>query len=312
MNIIVTTGCVASGKSTWAKKFIEDNPNYVRFSRDDVRAMLNGGNPWSHFRSGNNELVNNVENTVTDIQHTFVVSNLKRGRDIIIDETNVGGRTFNNVSRLLSKHDFYVVLEEKPFYIELETALKRDRERTPSTGDDIVKKFFQKLGGDNFKNYKPKRREFFELPILNKDIEIKGYDTFNWGIEGVVITDLDGTLFLFGDKNPYDRDFENDEINYSVLNVIKYKDVIFVSGRLEKYRNQTELALVRALGHTGWKLFMRQDGDMRNDVIVKYEIYRDKIHGKYKVDFVFDDRRKVVNMWRKQGLKCFQVADGEF
>ena len=27
---------------------------------------------------------------------------------------------------------------------------------------------------------------------------------------------------------------------------------------------------------------------------------------------VFDDRTKVVNMWRENGLSCFQVAPGDF
>ena len=30
------------------------------------------------------------------------------------------------------------------------------------------------------------------------------------------------------------------------------------------------------------------------------------------VDMVFDDRNQVVDMWRKNGLTCFQVADGDF
>ena len=27
---------------------------------------------------------------------------------------------------------------------------------------------------------------------------------------------------------------------------------------------------------------------------------------------VFDDRQQVVDMWRSNGLTCFQVADGDF
>ena len=30
------------------------------------------------------------------------------------------------------------------------------------------------------------------------------------------------------------------------------------------------------------------------------------------VAMVFDDRNQVVDMWRKNGLTCFQVADGDF
>lgn len=34
--------------------------------------------------------------------------------------------------------------------------------------------------------------------------------------------------------------------------------------------------------------------------------------GKHNILGVFDDRKKVVDMWRKNGLTCFQVADGDF
>ena len=34
--------------------------------------------------------------------------------------------------------------------------------------------------------------------------------------------------------------------------------------------------------------------------------------GKENVAMVFDDRNQVVDMWRKNGLTCFQVADGDF
>ena len=30
------------------------------------------------------------------------------------------------------------------------------------------------------------------------------------------------------------------------------------------------------------------------------------------VDMVFDDRQQVVDMWRANGLTCFQVAEGNF
>jgi hypothetical protein len=31
-----------------------------------------------------------------------------------------------------------------------------------------------------------------------------------------------------------------------------------------------------------------------------------------KVAMVFDDRNQVVDMWRSNGLTCFQVAKGDF
>jgi len=61
-----------------------------------------------------------------------------------------------------------------------------------------------------------------------------------------------------------------------------------------------------------YTLFMRPDGDFRADNIVKQEIYDTHIKGKHDVLFVMDDRQQVVDMWRRNGLTCFQVAEGNF
>jgi len=57
---------------------------------------------------------------------------------------------------------------------------------------------------------------------------------------------------------------------------------------------------------------MRSQGDTRPDEIVKREIYEEHIKPLYNVDFVLDDRNKVVKMWRSLGLKVLQVAEGNF
>jgi hypothetical protein len=57
-------------------------------------------------------------------------------------------------------------------------------------------------------------------------------------------------------------------------------------------------------------LLLRKDRDRRSDTVVKREmlsgIDRDKIL------FVVEDRNRVVEMWRAEGLVCLQCAPGEF
>ena len=57
---------------------------------------------------------------------------------------------------------------------------------------------------------------------------------------------------------------------------------------------------------------MRKTGDNRKDSIIKEEIYRNLIEPNYNIEFVLDDRNQVVDMWRRIGLTCLQVADGNF
>jgi hypothetical protein len=52
--------------------------------------------------------------------------------------------------------------------------------------------------------------------------------------------------------------------------------------------------------------------DYRADDVVKEELYYTHVEPFYNVDLVFDDRDRVVKMWRRLGLTCLQVADGAF
>ena len=125
-------------------------------------------------------------------------------------------------------------------------------------------------------------------------------------------------MALFGDKNPYKRDFSKDEINQPIWNILKTYDafsedqrIILLSGRSAEYRDITEKWLADN-GVSYDALFMRAAGDVRKDSIIKEEIYRAEIENKYNVLFVLDDRDQVVQLWRSLGLTCLQVAEGNF
>lgn len=140
-----------------------------------------------------------------------------------------------------------------------------------------------------------------------------------------LICDLDGTLcdithrrhFMEQPKKDWESFFKNidkDKLNNAVhflLSQLTETDIIFVTGRMEKYREVTEKWLKR-YGYTQ-PLFMRKDGDYRQDYEVKEELYREIIHPLYgKPQFVLDDRDQVVNMWRSLDIDCFQVNYGSF
>ena len=60
-------------------------------------------------------------------------------------------------------------------------------------------------------------------------------------------------------------------------------------------------------------LFMRAEGDSRNDALVKLELFNKHIRGKYNVLFVLDDRPRVVQMWQDVlGLTVFAVGDQRY
>lgn len=97
----------------------------------------------------------------------------------------------------------------------------------------------------------------------------------------------------------------------------KTSDIWFFTGRPERLRIKT----VQWLIHNAFipatqletELMMRPDDDHRPDDELKQDWYkgmldvdRDRLVG------VFEDRDRVVAMWRREGVQCYQVADGNF
>lgn len=130
-----------------------------------------------------------------------------------------------------------------------------------------------------------------------------------------IIVDIDGTIAFRGERDPYCwEDVINDEPNKPIISLImqleQWNDLIFVSGRKDLCRNDT-ITWLNKYGFDDFELHMRRADDYRSDEIVKKEIYEKHIYPR-QVRWVFDDRDKVVKMWRELGLTCLQVAEGDF
>jgi phosphoglycolate phosphatase-like HAD superfamily hydrolase len=144
----------------------------------------------------------------------------------------------------------------------------------------------------------------------------------------LVVFDIDGTLANIEHRLDYvrskpknwrafDAGIPNDKVNEPVAAIFHQMvdgghEVILASGRNERSRQATE-DWFSANSLRGWKrLYMRKADDFRSDDIVKQEIL-DQIIADYgrKPDMVFDDRPRVVRMWRDNGIFVFNVYQGE-
>ena len=154
-----------------------------------------------------------------------------------------------------------------------------------------------------------------------------------------VICDIDGTLMNvekrveYAKKHKKDTDrvmdwdiflnpmvmLEFDTPNKDVVGVIKslyHSDLenynlIITSARNERHRDVT----VKQLKLAGVKydsMYLRDDGDMRPDDIVKEELLGKIRADGYNPTIAFDDRNQVVNKWRELGINCYQVRSGDF
>lgn len=84
MNVlIITVGLPGSGKTTRAKAWVAVDPEHrARINRDDTRVMLHGGWLGSDLQ----------EDQVTAVTHSAIQMLLRRGFDVICDDTNLHDR----------------------------------------------------------------------------------------------------------------------------------------------------------------------------------------------------------------------------
>ena len=146
-------------------------------------------------------------------------------------------------------------------------------------------------------------------------------DSLDERLSNAVICDIDGTIAIHNGRSPYDltkvkEDIPNEKL-FAILKSLQFAgmDIIFVSGR--EGTKQCEMDTREWLNNqinnlSDYRLYMRPEGDHSNDALVKEQIYREKIEGKFNIFCVFDDRDRTVEKWRQLGLQCYQVNYGGF
>lgn len=281
--ILLTKGLPASGKTTFAKELINKEPDkWKRINKDDLRAMLDD----SRWSKGNEQFVLDLRNHIT-------YQALEKGYSVIIDDTNLHPK-HEEYFRLFAKEKG-VDFEVKDFTnIDVDECIRRDLKREKPVGAGTIRQMYRQ----------------FLMPKITPPLYLP--DKPN-----AVMCDIDGTLALFGNKNPYDRNFLEDEVNFSIRNIVNtysisgYK-IIIVSGRKNKYLEDTKKWLKEKIVAFDEIFMPRADDDNRKDFIIKQEIYDNNIKGKYNIAFVLDDRNQVVRLWRELGFTCLQVNDGDF
>lgn len=139
----------------------------------------------------------------------------------------------------------------------------------------------------------------------------------------IAIFDVDGTLMNVNHRRHYvsgkDKDWpaffdamEFDTINDHVFHMAHalHNDdynIIVVSGRNEKHREITEKQL--AFGKLSYsELIMRPDNNYEPDFVFKKSVLDAFVEADMKPQFAVDDRPSVVQMWRENGVPCFDVG----
>lgn len=292
--IIVLQGVPASGKSTWAKEYVKDKPDWVIVNRDSIREAT--GKYWVPSR----------ESYITKLEDYSVKTAIQNNLNVIIDATNLNKITISKWNKFAE--ELNADIEFKEFKVDFNTAYWRDTNRERKVGLGVLKTFFNKYYPDE------------PLTILNSsNSKERTYLKQDETLPQAIIVDIDGTLSIMHDRGPFDYHLVNNDLpNNPVIDLIntlsKQYQILIVTGREQTDICQQETIkwLNRYLTFNDWKLFMRKPNDYRKDGIIKQEIYNKYIKDNYYITAVFEDRDSAVKGWRDLGLLCNQVYYGDF
>lgn len=295
--VIMTIGLPASGKSTWAKEYVAKHPNSKRVNKDDLRAMMDRS--WSKEN----------EAFTLKVRDFIVEQALKENKTIIVDDTGFATKHEYTLREIARDND--ADFEIKDFTdVPIETCIERDKIRTASVGEDVIRKMHNQFFMGSF--VKPRR---VEIPEQYKYVPLPDKPE-------AILVDIDGTLAEMNKGKPgkrYAYDWKRvgeDDVHEIVADLVRMYDaegikVIIMSGRDSICRKETEDWLeLHDIPYS--ELFMRAMNDNRRDSIVKSELFQNHIKDNYNVLLVLDDRNQVVREWRAMGLRVLQVAEGDF
>lgn len=276
-------GLPASGKSTEAKKLVERG-NTVRVNKDLIRTML-------HF----DKFTGKNEDATVEAEFAVAEQMIKCGYNVVVDDTNLNPRNISAWKYWAEDENHECTPEVIDINTDIGTCLVRDMNREKSVGRDVIIKM---------------ALQYCEF--------LKG--------EKFILCDLDGTLcdikhrlnFARGEEKNWKKFFEALPQDTPRVEVLKQLHeavaetgarIIFVSARPEEYREATEkwFADNGISGH--YLLIMRPNHDKRDDTLVKREMF-DKYLKNLDIAKVFDDRPRVIAMWRELGLDVVDVGDG--
>lgn len=298
--LICTRGIPSSGKSTWAKKWVAEDPeNRVRVNRDDLRFML-FGMYWG--------LTFEQEGDVTKAERALVESFLRSGKDVVVDATHLRPKYITEWKKISDKLGAELEIEE--FYIDLAEAVSRDLNRDRVVGAKVITNMYSK--------FLPKGK--FIPVVFTEDPDPARPYTPDETLPTAIIVDVDGTVARMNGRGPYEEDKVSTDLPIQpIIDLVTtlrstVNEVIWMSGRTDACRLDTIDWLATHAFATSWDpIFMRKAGDTRPDFITKAELFDTHVRDNYNVVPVVDDRASVVNMWRNElGITTLQVADGNF
>lgn len=310
--LVATRGMSGSGKSTWARAWVAEDPvNRRRVNRDDIRSALFTVPQYSPSE----------EKLVTKVAHEALESFLGDGYSVVLDNTHLQTRYLRELFGYAVERDIpFIVMS---FEILFDEAVSRVVSRAAMGGLEVSEEVLQKQWKQFTRNGKlSKLPEVLE--VLSSQKASNALDKVepyvrNVELPSAFLVDVDGTLMdMGGRRGPYEYDkvLLDTPIQPVVEVVLALQKaghaIIIMSGREDSCAADT-LSQVEATGIQVAALHMRATGDQRQDAVIKAELFDSHIRNKWNIVAVLDDRQQVVDMYRDRlGIHVLQCAEGNF
>ncbi len=294
--LILTRGIQGSGKTTWARQWIEEDPkNRVRINNDDIRNML--GKYWVVER----------EPLVSEMKQYLTQAAMDRGYDIVIDNMNLNPKEVKFWEKVVELNNedpdgYKYEIEFKDFFISLEECIRRDAMRPNPIGEKVIR--------ETWKRYK----HFIQTSQVENYVNnLRKYT----GKPKCVVIDMDSTMCFNTTKRPWFGDgaaegMINDVPNTGMCDMIRklQEDFVIVvaTGRDTTQEAVTKEWLAKQ-GINADEFYFRTNKDYRKGVVVKKEQI-EAILEKYDIVAIFDDCEPIVDMYREMGLTVLQPNKG--
>ena len=310
--VLILSGLSGSGKTTFARQFCAQNPNWLRVNRDDLRRSLLSVSLPEYWQTWSDREKSRLETLVSELQKTAILDGLSRNWNVLIDNTNLKQSYFTEFRTMLADKFDAVEISYQLMDVPVAECIQRDKYRDDSVGEAVIRNQAEQLA------VLKKHFNFRPEVLTRRDTFQREQDA---SLPRCILVDIDGTVADKGDRSPFAwHRVGEDTPKWPIISLVKAMRgagyaIIFFSGRDAVCRRETTdwLCIHFGWAATDFSLFMRPNNDNRKDSIVKHELFDQHIAGRYYVEFVVDDRQQVVDMWRRTvGLPCVQVDYGDF
>ena len=278
LKLILTRGLPASGKTTWAKQYIQKHIQTVNLCKDDLRLQMAD--------------TKNREDQVIQTRDLLTENYLRQHYSVIWSDTNLNPIHITRATEIAANYNAELVIKDFTT-VSLTECIKRDLLRFNSVGQQVIYKMYY---------------DYLEQP---QSAPIASPDRPN-----CYLVDVDGTVAINSTRPPFawhrvDEDSPNLPVIQLVQQLSQTNKIIIMSGRSDACRELTTQWLDRyQIPHD--EILMRSENDQRPDELTKSELYHTHILGNYNILGVVDDRPKVCRMWRRLGLTVFQVGNPDY